>query len=259
MDAVKILCVGDVVGSAGRAHLRKTLPDVKRKYGVDVCIVNGENAADGNGLTPSAAEFIFDSGTDVITGGNHTFRRRELYEMLETNPALLRPANYPSSAPGRGLYMVDRGRYQVAVINLAGVVYMEPLACPFDTLDALLKEAGSPRFCIVDFHAEATAEKKALAYYADGRISALVGTHTHVQTADEQILPEGTGFLTDIGMTGPVQSVLGVKPEQSIAKMHGKLPVRFSTADGPCRMDAVLLTLDDATGKAAALERLQIL
>ncbi|HJD22720.1 MAG TPA: TIGR00282 family metallophosphoesterase [Firmicutes bacterium] len=256
---MRILCVGDVVGGAGCAHLRKTLPGIKRLYGVDICIVNGENAADGNGLTPSAAAHIFDSGADVITGGNHTFRRRELYDVLDKNPALLRPANYPASAPGRGLYMVDRGRYQVAVISLLGVVYLEPLACPFDTLDLLLNEAGNPRFCIVDFHAEATAEKKALAYYADGRISALVGTHTHVQTADEQILPEGTGFLTDVGMTGPVQSVLGVKPEQSIAKMHGKLPVRFSTADGPCQLNAVLLTLDDATGKTVGIERLNVL
>ena len=256
---MRILCVGDVVGGAGCAHLRKTLPGIKRLYGVDICIVNGENAADGNGLTPSAAAHIFDSGADVITGGNHTFRRRELYDVLDKNPALLRPANYPASAPGRGLYMVDRGRYQVAVISLLGVVYLEPLACPFDTLDLLLNEAGNPRFCIVDFHAEATAEKKALAYYADGRISALVGTHTHVQTADEQILPEGTGFLTDVGMTGPVQSVLGVKPEQSIAKMHGKLPVRFSTAEGPCQLNAVLLTLDDATGKTIGIERLNIL
>ena len=256
---MRILCVGDVVGGAGCAHLRKTLPGIKRLYGVDICIVNGENAADGNGLTPSAAVHIFDSGADVITGGNHTFRRRELYDVLDKNPALLRPANYPASAPGRGLYMVDRGRYQVAVISLLGVVYLEPLACPFGTLDLLLKEAGNPRFCIVDFHAEATAEKKALAYYADGRISALVGTHTHVQTADEQILPEGTGFLTDVGMTGPVQSVLGVKPEQSIAKMRGKLPVRFSTADGPCQLNAVLLTLDDATGKTVGIERLNVL
>ena len=253
-----ILCGGDVVGSAGCAHLRRVLPGVKRHYGVDVCIVNGENAADGNGLTPAAAGHLFDSGADVITGGNHIFRRRELYETLEENPALLRPANYPDSAPGRGLSMVDRGRYQLAVINLMGLVYMDPLACPFDTLDALLREAGNPRFCIVDFHAEATAEKKALAYYADGRISALIGTHTHVQTADEQILPEGTGFLTDVGMTGPIHSVLGVRPEQSIAKMHGKLPVRFSTAEGPCRMNAVLLTLDDATGKTAAIERLNV-
>ena len=178
--------------------------------------------------------------------------------MLDETPYILRPANYPASAPGRGLYVVDKGRYQLAVINLIGLVYMEPLACPFETLDRLLEEAGRPKFCVVDFHAEATAEKKALAYYADGRISALFGTHTHTQTADEQILPGGTGFLTDVGMTGPKRSVLGVRPDQSIAKMKDKLPVRFATADGPCRMDAVLLELDDKTGRTAHISRLQI-
>ena len=255
---MNILCVGDVVGSIGCMFLRKMLPGIKQEYSVDVCVVNGENAADGNGLTPSAAQHLFDSGADVITGGNHIFRRQALYELLDTFPALLRPANYPSSAPGQGVCVVDRGRYQVTIINLIGVVYMEPLACPFDSLDMLLKHAGNPKFCIVDFHAEATAEKKALAYHADGRISALFGTHTHVQTADEQILPEGTGFITDVGMTGPINSVLGIRPEQAIAKMHGKLPVRFSTAEGPCKLNAVVMTLSDTTGKTTSNERLVI-
>ena len=253
---MRILCVGDVVGSAGCAHLRRVLPMIKRQYDVDVCIVNGENSADGNGITPVSARHILDSGADVVTGGNHTYRRREFWPLLDEDPALLRPGNYP--AAGRGLYMVDKGRYQVAVINLLGVVYLEPLACPFDTLDALLKQAGNPRFCVVDFHAEATAEKKALAYYADGRISALFGTHTHTATADEQILPQGTGFLTDVGMTGPVNSVLGVRPEQSVQKMHDKLPVRFAVADGPCMMNAVLFTLDDKTGRTVGVERLDV-
>ncbi len=246
------------MGTAGCEHLRRVLPAVKRQYGVDVCIVNGENAADGNGITPVAAEHIFDSGADVITGGNHTYRRREFYEMLDGNPALVRPGNFPATAPGRGLCVVDKGRYQVAVINLMGVVYMDPLACPFDTLDNLLKEADNPRFCVVDIHAEATAEKKALAYYADGRVSAVFGTHTHVATADEQILPSGTGFITDVGMTGPLQSVLGVRPEQSIEKMRGKLPVRFATAEGDCMMNAVLFTLDDKTGQTVEVERLDV-
>lgn len=255
---MNILCVGDVVGKSGCEHLRRVLPAVKRQYAIDVCIVNGENAADGNGITPAAAVHILDSGADVITGGNHTFRRREFYERLEEEPYLLRPANYPAGAPGSGLFVVDRGRYQVTVINLMGVVYMEPLDSPFDTLDRLLDKAGKPKFCVVDFHAEATAEKKALALYADGRISALFGTHTHVQTADEQILPNGTGFLTDVGMTGPVQSVLGVCSEQAIDKMRRKLPVRFATAEGPSEMQAVLFTLDDASGRTTAVERLRI-
>ena len=255
---MRILCVGDIVASAGCQLLARVLPAVKRQYGVDVCIVNGENAADGNGLTPTAFRLIMDSGADVVTGGNHIYRRRELYDILDEHPFLLRPANYPETAPGKGVCVVDRGRYQVAVVNLMGLVYMEPLACPFETLDTVLVKLGNPRFCVVDLHAEATAEKKALAYYADGRISALFGTHTHVQTADEQILPNGTGFITDVGMTGPTESVLGVCPEQSIAKIKGKLPVRFTAAPGPAAMNAVLFTLDDKTGKTVEVERLVI-
>lgn len=252
---MEILMVGDVVGTAGCAHLRRVLPGIKKQYRIDVCVVNGENAADGNGLTPVAAEHIWDSGADLITGGNHTFRRPELRERLERDTALLRPANFPASAPGTGLGVVDKGRFSLTVINLMGQVYMDPpLACPFETLDRLLNEAGRPKFCLVDFHAEATAEKKALGYYADGRVSALVGTHTHVQTADAAILPGGTGFVTDVGMTGPVHSVLGVKPELSIAKMKDKLPVRFATAEGPCMMNAVVISLDDKTGHAVKME-----
>ena len=255
---MNILCVGDVVGSAGCAHLRRLLPVVKRQYAVDLCIVNGENAADGNGITPAAAEHILDSGADAITAGNHTYRRREFYELLDGSPCIIRPGNYPASAPGKGWCVVDKGRFQVTVINLMGVVYMEPLACPFETLDRLLEEAGHPKFCVVDFHAEATAEKKALAYYADGRISALFGTHTHVQTADGQILPKGTGFLSDAGMTGPVESVLGIRPELAIAKMRDKLPVRFVTAPGPCMLNAVLFVLDDATGRTVEVQTLDL-
>lgn len=255
---MNVLCVGDVVGKHGCELVRRVLPAVKRQYAVDVCIVNGENAADGNGITPSAADLLLDCGADVVTGGNHTFRRGEYYDRLERDPMLLRPANYPASAPGSGVYTVDRGRFQLTVINLLGVVFMESLADPFDTLDALLKQAGNPKFCVVDFHAEATAEKKALAYYADGRVSAVFGTHTHVQTADEQILPHGTGFITDVGMSGPVNSVLGVKPELSIAKIHGKLPVRFQNADGECELQAALFTLDNATGRTVSVERINI-
>ncbi|MBQ5840386.1 MAG: TIGR00282 family metallophosphoesterase [Clostridia bacterium] len=254
---MNILCVGDVVGSVGCRHLLDTLPRAKRELGVDVCIVNGENAADGNGITPVAANMLFDAGADVITGGNHTFRRREFYDLLEENECLLRPANLPAGAPGRGMTVIDRGRYQVTVINLQGTVYMESLPSPFDTLDSLLQQAGNPRFCVVDFHAEATAEKKALAFHADGRVSAVYGTHTHVPTADEQILPQGTGFITDIGMTGPTLSCLGVRPELSIEKMRTKLPVRFAVADGPCAMEGVLFTLDDQTGRTTAVQRVR--
>ena len=255
---MKILCIGDVVGAIGCRHLLATLPRIKRELAVDVCIVNGENSADGNGLTPVSAKQIVDAGADVITGGNHTFRRHEFYDLLEENEFLLRPANLPAGTPGRGMTVVDRGRYQVTVINLQGTVYMEALTSPFESLDSLLKEAGNPKFCIVDFHAEATAEKRALAGYADGRISALFGTHTHVATADEQVLEGGTGFITDVGMTGPVNSCLGVRTELSIEKMRTKLPVRFAIADGPCAMDGVLFTLDDATGKCVSVKRIRV-
>lgn len=253
---MNVLCIGDVVGLIGCQHLQTVLPRIKRELAVDVCIVNGENSADGNGITPVSAKHIFDAGADVITGGNHTFRRHEFYDLLDQNEALVRPANLPAGTPGRGMTVVDRGRYQVTVINLQGTVYMEALTCPFDTLDSLLEEAGNPKFCVVDFHAEATAEKRALAAWADGRISALFGTHTHVLTADEQVLPGGTGFITDIGMTGPVDSCLGVRTELSVQKMRQKLPVRFATAEGVCRMTGVLFTLDDKTGKCIAAKRI---
>ena len=255
---MNILCIGDVVGSIGCRHLQAVLPRIKRELAVDVCIVNGENSADGNGITPASAGYIFDAGADVITGGNHTFRRHEFYSLLEENEFLLRPANLPVGTPGRGMTVVDRGRYQVTVINLQGTVYMEALTSPFESLDSLLKEAGNPKFCIVDFHAEATAEKRCLAAYADGRISALFGTHTHVATADEQVLPGGTGFITDVGMTGPVQSCLGVKTELALEKMLTKLPVRFATAEGECAMDGVLFTLDDKTGKCVSAQRIRV-
>lgn len=254
---MKVLCVGDVVGGAGCQHLQAVLPQIKRKYAVDICIVNGENAADGNGTTPRAADDLFQAGADVITGGNHTYRRPEFMEYLDTEDALLRPANFPGDAIGHGVTVVDRGRYSLTVINLLGQVYLEAVDNPFFKLDELLEMYHHPKFCIVDFHAEATAEKKALAFHADGRVSALFGTHTHVQTADEQILPNGTGFITDVGMTGPSLSVLGVRPEQSIARIRSKTPVRFQTAEGPCQMDAVMFTLDDTTGKTIAVERIR--
>lgn len=255
---MNILCVGDVVGSTGCQYLEAVLPDLKHHYHVDVCVVNGENSADGNGITPVSAERLFAAGADAITGGNHTFRRPEMYNFLERQNGALRPANFPDTAPGSGVFIVDKGRFQVAVINLMGLVYMDPLACPFETLKTILQASDLPPCRIVDFHAEATAEKKALAYFADGRITALVGTHTHVQTADEQILPNGTGFITDIGMTGPIQSVLGIRPELAIAKMRDKLPVRFEVAQGNCMLNAVLLNVDAKTGRTLSIQRLDI-
>lgn len=251
---MNILCIGDVVGLRSCAFLREHLPAFKKLMAVDLVIANGENSADGNGMTPSSAEYLLSSGVDVLTSGNHVFRRREVYEYLDENHCVLRPANYPKTAPGRGLLIHDLGRIQVAVINLMGTVFLDSLRCPFETADALLEEAKDCKIILVDFHAEATAEKKALGFYLDGRISALFGTHTHVQTSDAQILPGGSGYITDAGMTGAVFSALGVKAELAIAKMKEKLPVRFETAEGPMMMNCVLFGVDEKTGRCQSVE-----
>ena len=254
-----ILCIGDVVGSVGCAFLRERLPGIKRLKAVDLVIANGENSADGNGITPASCRYLLDSGVDVITGGNHSFRRREVYDTLEDCEVLLRPANYPQeTTPGRGLCVVDLGRVRVAVINLRGTVFTENLGDPFDTLEQLLATPDQPPVRIVDLHAEATGEKRALGFFLDGRVSALFGTHTHVPTADAEILPLGTGYITDVGMTGPIQSVLGVKPEIIVKKLREKLPVRFENAPPPCRMDCVLFSVDEKTGVCAEVERFSV-
>ena len=255
---MNILCIGDVVGSQGCQFLRAHLPALKRTKAIDLVIANGENSADGNGITPASAEYLLDSGVDVITTGNHSFRRRESYELYDSCEALLRPANFPPAAPGCGLRVVDMGRTRVAVINLMGTVYMESLRCPFETLDALLKTPDLPKLVVVDFHAEATGEKRALGFYADGRVTALFGTHTHVQTADECLLPHSTGYISDAGMTGVIDSVLGVKPEIIIGKLRTKMPARFDWAKGPCKMDCVLFSADERTGLCTGVERISL-
>lgn len=254
---MNILAIGDVVGSIGCRFLRSHLPSLKKIKGIDLVVANGENSADGNGLTPASVQYLLDSGVDVVTSGNHSFRRKESYAFYDSCEALLRPANFPSGAPGRGSCVVDKGRLRVGVVNLMGVVYMDSLDSPFETADRILS-SGMPKITLVDFHAEATGEKRAFAYYLDGRVSAVFGTHTHVQTADECILPGGTGYLTDLGMTGPIQSVLGVKPELAIRKMKTKMPVRFDLADGDCRMCGAVFAIDEKTGKTVSVERLQI-
>lgn len=254
---MNILAIGDVVGSIGCHFLREHLPQLKKVKGIDLVIANGENSADGNGITPASMQFLFDSGVDVITSGNHSFRRKESYELYDSCEMLLRPANFPPSAPGKGVCIVDMGRIQVGVINLMGVVYMESMDSPFDTADKLLAN-GMPKITLVDFHAEATGEKRSLAYYLDGRVSAVFGTHTHVQTADDCVLTGGTGYLSDLGMTGPINSVLGVKPELVIQKMRTKMPVRFDLADGICQMDCAVFQIDEKTGKTISVERMQI-
>ena len=255
-----VLAIGDVVGSAGCSFLRRTLPALKKEHGVDLVVANGENAHDGNGMLPADAAFLLDSGVDVLTGGNHTFRQRGIYDTLDENDRVLRPANYPDGAPGKGMTLIDMGYTTVAVINLLGVAFLEPLNCPFEAADRLVaqaKQAGA-KVILLDFHAEATAEKKALAFYLDGRITALFGTHTHVQTSDAQVLPAGTGYLTDLGMTGPALSVLGVKPEASIARMKDKLPARFVNAEGPCLLEGCLLDVDEKSGKCRSATAIRV-
>ena len=256
---ISVLCIGDVIGTVGMKYLHRHLPAIKKLKNVDAVIVNGENSADTNGITPDSANYLLNCGVDLITTGNHSFQRKESYPLYENrNLPVIRPANYPSKAPGTGSAVIDIGRAQIRVLNMMGTVEMNPvLDCPFATSDALL-EGIEEKIVIMDFHAEATGEKRALACYLDGRISAMFGTHTHVQTADEQILPGGTGFITDVGMTGPVNSVIGVSIDAAIEKMKTKMPVRLSYADGECMLNAVLFTIDEKSGRTTAVERINI-
>ena len=256
MDTVKILCIGDVVGSVGCNYLQKHLPDIKRENGVDICIVNGENSAQGNGITPFSARQLFSAGADFITTGNHVFKRREVYEYLDETLSVIRPINYKDEVYGRGYGIIDKGSVRVGVINALGTVYLEPLKNPFDCVEeAVEKLKNEVNIILVDFHAEATSEKRAMGFFLDGKVSAVFGTHTHVQTADAQILPLGTGYITDLGMTGPIQSVLGVKPEIVIEKMRTSLPVRFENPDSECSINGCMFTIDKKSGKTFKAER----
>ena len=256
---MQILCIGDVVGSHGCDFLRRTLPAFKRTKGIDVVIANGENSSDGNGITPASANHLLDSGVDVITTGNHTYRRREFYDYIDESDCVIRPANFPPEAPGKGMTVLDLGRTQIAVINLMGSVYLdEHLACPFRTLDTLLKTPDLPKICIVDFHAEATGEKRAFGYYADGRVSAVFGTHTHVQTNDACVLPTGTGFVTDVGMVGANDSILGVKNECILEKFLTQMPVRFDEAVGETLFCGAVFELDNTNFTCTGASLLRI-
>ena len=252
---MRLLFLGDVVGQGGCEFLMKKLPHYKRENGVDVCIANGENSAQGNGITPFSCKMLYDSGVDFITTGNHSFKRPEIVDYFDKESAIIRPYNFPKGAPGKGVGIIDKGRYRIAVINLMGTVYLEALNNPFTEIDEALKEIDGCKTVIVDFHAEATAEKRALGFYLDGRVTAVLGTHTHVQTADEQILPKGTAYITDVGMTGPTESVLGIEPELAIKKMKSHLPVRFSNAEGQHSINACLIDIDEKTGKATSIKR----
>ena len=254
---LKVLCVGDVVCKPGLDRVQRSLRYLKRKTNADFVIVNGENAA-VVGMTPDQAEDIFDAGADVITLGNHTFGKRELVTYMEENSRVLRPANYAPQAPGFGWGVYETKAGDVAVIDLQGRVNMDYTPDnPFLAVEKILKELKT-KLIFVELHAEATSEKLAMGYMLDGRISALWGTHTHVPTADAQVLPKGTGYVTDLGMTGPKHSVLGIRPDLSIAKFRGDLPERYRWAEGETKMEAVLFTVDTATGLCRQAERVDL-
>ena len=254
---LKVLAVGDVVGEPGLERIRKSLRKLKRDTGADFVIVNGENASNV-GMTPRQGDTIFDAGADVITMGNHTFSRREIIPYIEENRYVLRPANLPPQQPGRGWEVYETRCGDVAVIDLIGRVGMDYLPDnPFLLMDKLLKKIDT-KIILVEIHAEATSEKLAMGYMLDGRVSAVWGTHTHVPTADAMILPKGTGYVTDLGMTGPAISVIGIQPKLSIDKFRGEMFQRYQSADGPTKLNAVLFTIDAASGKCTKVERVDV-
>ena len=257
---MRILFVGDVVGRPGRDAVEGLLPVLRQRHEVDVCVVNGENVANGMGITPRLAEVLLAAGADAITLGNHTWRRDEIGPYLATSRVVIRPANMQADAPGRGLAFVEAGDgTRVAVINLLGSLFLEPAHSMWEIVDALVEEAcAAAPVVVVDLHAEATSEKVALATWLDGRVTAVLGTHTHVQTSDARILPGGTAALTDVGMTGPHDSVIGVVTDLAVRRMRTGMPVRFETAEGGVRLEGALVTCDPATGRATAIESLRV-
>ena len=250
---MRILCIGDVVGTSGCQFLRSHLPAFKKLHQIDLTIVNGENSADGNGITPRSADHIFTSGADVITLGNHAFRRPEIQAYLEEQPYIIRPMNYPSPlTPGKGLCVVDMGYTQVTVVNLMGQESIDAhLENPFTMMERLLPKLET-KITVLDFHAEATSEKRAMGLYLDGKVSVVCGTHTHVMTADAEVLPDGTGYITDLGMTGPIDSVLGVKKDIIINRFMTKLPARFDYESGASKMNCTVFDVDTVTGRCTA-------
>ncbi|ADQ07456.1 metallophosphoesterase [Caldicellulosiruptor hydrothermalis 108] len=253
---MRFLAIGDVVGRPGRNILKSTLSKLKENYKIDVVIANCENAAGGNGLTKKVADELFSIGIDVMTMGNHVWANKEIFSFIENETRIIRPANYPEgTTPGRGYNVFEKNNVKFTVINLCGRVFMENLDCPFRKIDEILKKIECP-IIIVDFHAEATSEKIALGFYVDGRVSCVYGTHTHVQTADEKILPNGTAYITDIGMTGPYDSVLGVDKDIVIQKFTTLLPVRFEVAKGKAQFNGIVFEVDNNSGKAVSIERI---
>jgi len=256
---MKLLFIGDIVGSPGREIVKDYLPRLKRKYQPTFIVANGENAANGKGITEKIVKELFEAGVHAITLGNHTWDNKEIFEFIDREERMIRPANFPAGTPGKGITYIKQPEGELAVINLQGRTFLPPLDCPFEKADQLVEQARKrTKHIFVDFHAEVTSEKQALSWYLDGRISGLVGTHTHVQTGDERILPQGTAYLTDAGMCGPSDGILGMDREVVIKKFRTQLPVRFEVASGPTQLNGVVITLDKASGKATKIERIRI-
>lgn len=243
---MKLLFIGDVVGEIGCRFLQKRLPGLKRELGADITVVNGENSANGNGITTRSAEQLFQAGADVITTGNHAFQRKNDLGLFEQE-CILRPANHSDACPGHGVTVLDMGASKAAIVNLQGVLFLENLRNPFDQMDDILEELDTPNI-FVDFHAEATSEKRAMGFYLAGKVTAVLGTHTHVQTADACILDGHTGYITDAGMTGVEESVLGVDRQIAIDRLRLHVPIRFEEAQGACFLNGVLVDYEKKCG-----------
>jgi 2',3'-cyclic-nucleotide 2'-phosphodiesterase len=257
---MNVLMVGDIFGDSGRAALAKLLPRLRQQHAIDVAVVNIENAAGGFGVTPQIARTVLEAGgVDVLTSGNHIWDKKEIIPYIGKENLLLRPANFPVGTPGSGYITVKAGPHRVAVLNLMGRVFMNPIDCPFRKADEIVAELRRETpVVLVDMHAEATSEVMALGWYLDGRVSAVVGTHRHVQTSDERILPGGTAYITDLGMTGPVDSVIGVDKDIIIQRFLTQMPIRFEPAKGPAALRGVVIAVDPDTGRATSIQRLDV-
>lgn len=256
---MRVLCIGDIVGKPGRRAVRELLPGLITRLGLDLVIANGENAAGGVGLTTETARELLALPVDLLTSGNHIWKYREVFPLLESEPRVLRPLNYPAGAPGRGVGLIERpGLPPVGVINLVGRIFMDPVPCPFEAAEGALAELeGRAAVVLVEVHAEATSEKRAMGHFLAGRVAAVYGTHTHVATADEEILEGGTGYITDIGMTGPHDSVIGMKKEPMIERLRTLRPVSFNVAGGDIRLCGVVFDIDPRSGQTRAVERVR--
>ncbi|MDP3731505.1 MAG: TIGR00282 family metallophosphoesterase [Candidatus Omnitrophota bacterium] len=256
---MRILFIGDIVGSPGREAIKGLLPELQKEHQLDFVIANAENAAGGSGITPKVAQELFEAGVNVLTSGDHIWKKREIFELIDKEERILRPLNFPAGVPGRGAcsFRAKNGS-RIGVVNVQGRVFMEALECPFKTTRQAIEELSKgTKIIIVDIHAEATSEKVALGWYLDGKVSAVLGTHTHIQTADEKILPGGSAYITDVGMTGPLDSVIGRRIEDVLERFITGVPVRFEVAQENIQLQGAVLDIDDSTGKAKSIVRIQ--